>query len=128
MKLKSLALLGAASLALAAASPAQAAMQRFWVVNFSHLDIYQVYAENDLSRGTRDLMGDNGHLDYNPRKVPDLVQVLAPHGRGCYSDITIVAFDPGAQDGDNPYTARFRHANLCKAGQTFSVSDDSFGY
>ena len=126
MDLKGLLLGSLAALALAAASPAQAAMQRFWVVNWSHLDIYQVYATGDTSHGNRDLMGTNGHLDYNPDKVPDLVQVLAPHGRGCISDIEIVAFDPSDDNGDYPYNARFSHVNLCKPGQTFNVTDDSF--
>lgn len=124
-------LLGAAcalSLACLAAAPAVAAdTQKFWVINFSHFDIYNVYALQDRERGSRDLLGDNGHLDFDPAKVPDEVLVLRPHkGRGCYSDVKIVGYYPDDADGTDPFVAVFRSMNICTPGLTINVSDGDF--
>lgn len=115
----------ALALAAAAATPAAAAkLQRFWVFNFSGLDIYHVYALNDQGHGTRDLMGSDGILYYNPNKVPDQVLVLAPNRRGnqCISDIKIVGYD----SNDDQYTAYAYDVDLCMPGQTINVFDSDF--
>ena len=123
MKIKALLLgcLAALTLAasfVAASAPAQAAsLQRFWVVNFTDMNIYYVYVNNDYSK---DLMGDNGVLKYNPHKVPDLVQVLKPHRGNCNALVEIQAGYNGSE-----YTA-YKRVNLCKTGQTINVRSSDF--
>jgi len=124
MKIKTLLLGCLAALALAASfvaasAPAQAAsLQRFWVVNFTDMDIYYVY----VNGADKDLMGDTGVLHYNPKKVPDLVQVLKPRNGNCNARVEIIA---GYEDEDANYTA-YKRLNLCTPGQTLNLYQDDF--
>ncbi len=101
------------------AVPAQAAtLQRFWVVNYTDMNIYQVFVNGK----SKDLMGENGVLYYNPRKVPDLVQVLRPRPGSCNATVEIVA---GYEDEDYEYTA-YKRINLCTPDQTLNVFQGDF--
>jgi hypothetical protein len=107
----------AISFAASVATAEAASLQRFWVVNFTDMNIYYVYVNNDYSK---DLMGDNGVLKYNPHKVPDLVQVLKPHRGNCNALVEIQAGYNGSE-----YTA-YKRVNLCKTGQTINVRSSDF--
>jgi hypothetical protein len=94
-----------------------ASLQRFWVFNFTDMNIYYVY----VNGSRKDLMGANGILYYDPHKVPDQVLVLKPRNGSCNAEIKILA---GYED-EEPYVT-YKYANLCRTGQTINVYPSDF--
>lgn len=101
-----------ATLAVSLPVAAQSA-EKFWVSNQSDYEIYHVYAAQDTSGGSRDLLGPNG-------VIPswDQARTLTPNTRGCFTDIAVVN-----EYGDWHW---FWDVNVCVAGNRVEVYNEDF--